>query len=69
MKFHTVKEQIWTNQTSVTCTVLVMVRMGKKHVKINFVLRSKTNSVCTAVAFHNLKEKSFAADTKIDMTN
>jgi len=46
-----------------------MVRMGKKHVKINFVLRSKTNSVCTAVAFHNLKEKSFAADTKIDMTN
>lgn len=62
MKFHSVKKQIWANQTSVTGTVLVMVHMRKKHRKINFVLWGKTNSVRSAVALHNLKEKSFDAD-------
>ena len=56
MKFPTATEQILANQSSVKCTLSVKVQNVYK-----FVLRSAINSVCIV---HNLKEESFAVDTK-----
>ena len=65
MKFHsaTLTEQIWANQSSVKCTVLVMVQNAYK-----FLVRSETNSVHYGVeSLCNSKEKNFAPGTKYDL--
>mgnify|MGYP007058664662 CR=1 FL=1 len=62
MKINSATEQIWTNQSSVKCTVLVMVCEHVIHSGLCF----EVKQIQFAPEFHHIiwRKKSFAADTK-----